>query len=124
LAEFFTEENSFLHELALVFLNGMLALEENCPYYKYNKSKIIIFLDEIFFDIFELLFFMKKIKEKIIFVDLIIMNSENIIFKLDSCMNQIYFPDNLISKKGIGLLPTKKSLISTKGFKWDVGKFF
>jgi len=124
-ANFLNEENTlFLQELALVFFYAMLSLEENFPDYKYKKSKIMIYLDEIEFNLFELFFFLEKVKEKILFVDLIIMNAENIIFKLDTCMNQIYFPDNFISKKGIGLLPIKQSVISTKGLKWNIGKKF
>jgi len=118
------EENSFLYDLSIIFIYGMLILEDNHPDYKYKKSKIILFVDEITFDIFEILFFLKKIKDNILFIDLIIMNEENIIFKLNPFMNQIIFPENLITKKGIGILPSKKSIISTKGLKWDVGKIY
>jgi len=35
-------------------------------------------------------------------------------------MNVILFPKKLFTKKGIGLLPLEKSVISTRGFQWDV----
>lgn len=116
-----SEGSDFLKELIQSFIQSMVILEANCQLYKYKKSKFIMYLEEINNNLFEIFSFIKQVKENVKYIDLIIIDEDNLLFKLDSLMNQIIFPDNLITKKGIGLLPIQKSCISTKGFRWDVG---
>jgi hypothetical protein len=106
-------------------------LEEinNSPYNHNNTStskkvKIIFYIDfnnsdlEIFYI---LNFFIKNVdfgiknNFKIIF-----LSDENMLIKLGPGMNYIYISENLFTKKGVGLLPVKNSIISTKGLMWDV----
>jgi thiamine pyrophosphokinase len=65
-----------------------------------------------------------KIKNEINFIDLILVDYFNISFLLNDNMNYLIFPEELITKKGIGILPFEKSVISTRGLKWDVSNFY
>jgi len=121
LSVFLNEDNLFFQKLALDFICGMLILEENFPNFKSKKTKFFMYFDEFSSNIFEIMSFLKKIKENFIYIDLIIIDNNSILFKLDSCLNHIIFPSNFLSKKGVGLLPIDRSVISTKGLKWDVG---
>jgi hypothetical protein len=58
------------------------------------------------------------------YIQLILLFDNSIVFLLNIGMNVLYLPDNLFTGKGVGLYPIKKSVISTKGFEWDVSKFF
>jgi thiamine pyrophosphokinase len=56
-------------------------------------------------------------------IDFIIFTDENIFFPLNSGMNKIFVPDIIFTRRGVGLLPMEKSIISTKGLKWDVNNW-
>ena len=117
--------NDLFHDLTIQFIKSVLNLEEKFQDFRYKKSKIILYSD-IYIDLENLLClfsFFKIIKSSFKFLDVILMNEDNIFFKLDNLMNHIIIPNILFSKKGIGILPIKKSCICTKGFKWDIGIF-
>jgi hypothetical protein len=50
-----------------------------------------------------------------------IITDYSVVSCLNPGMNKIYISNSLFTKKGVGLLPISKSIISTKGFKWDIG---
>ena len=55
-------------------------------------------------------------------VQIILFFNESIAFKLSLGMNMINLSKALFTKKGVGLYPMKKSVLSTKGLKWDISK--
>ena len=57
-------------------------------------------------------------------IQLILLFDNSIMFPLNIGMNIIYLPDNVFSKKGVGFYPIKSSVISTKGFEWDVSNLY
>jgi hypothetical protein len=85
-------------------------------------SKIIFYIDYEQSDIifFEILIFMTKISKLNSEIELIILTDDSVIFPLKLGMNYVYLSNCLFTRKGVGLLPMEKSIISTKGFEWDV----
>lgn len=53
-------------------------------------------------------------------IQFILLFDNSIVFHLNIGMNIVYLPDNFFTGKGVGFYPIKKSVISTKGFEWDV----
>lgn len=50
----------------------------------------------------------------------IFLTDESICVKLNEGLNNIYLPQSLFTKKGIGLLPISRSIVTTRGLRWDV----
>jgi hypothetical protein len=90
-----------------------------------NNPKVIIYLDGEADDLETIIIlnFFKKFKKNFLNIDLMILTDDSLTFPLHSGMNAVFLSRSLFTKKGIGLLPLEKSVISTKGLRWDVSKW-
>jgi hypothetical protein len=92
---------------------------------KQDKCKIIFYLDlDEKTDLLTVIHSILKIKTISTFYDLILLTDSSISSFLETGINIIYLPkNNIFTGKGIGLIPIEKSIISTKGLKWDVNQW-
>lgn len=82
------------------------------------KSIMILFVNEDFTD-FDYLKYL-SILEKKNTLDIIILTNKTVLKALRLGMNIIYLSNKLFTGKGIGILPTSESKLSTSGLKWDM----
>lgn len=83
------------------------------------KPRLILYVEIHGIELFIILSILHKFSQKNIFLQLIVIDDDNVMLPLEKGMNKIYFPTNLFSKEGVGLLPLELSKISTRGLKWD-----
>lgn len=90
-----------------------------------TSSKLILYLSyEEIDELYNYMSLIYKFQSLYPNIQLILLFDNSIVFHLNIGMNLLYLPDNLFTGKGVGLYPIKKSVISTKGFEWDVSKLF
>jgi hypothetical protein len=110
------EKEAYLLDCAEKLLEDLSIRKES------ERMEHIFYLDFEENDIylFIILNFLKKIEKNNLHGKVTIVTNKSIMCVLSPGMNTILFSDNLFTKKGLGLLPLQKSIISTKGLRWDV----
>jgi hypothetical protein len=125
----FKQDSNFFNEMSIneketYFLDCTEKLLESLSNQNKSceKSKYILYLDSEENDLFLfiILNFLKKLVKHNHHNMISIITNKSIMCVLSPGMNTLLFSENLFTKKGLGLLPLEKSIISTKGLRWDL----